>query len=348
MKPVTAIAISGGIDSLTAAFLLKQEGRRIIGIHFLTGYESIGKTPAQVENRIARIADQLAIPIEILDCSGEFKTQVVDYFIRSYRSGLTPNPCLICNPSIKFGTALAYARKLGATRLATGHYARIQRGGDGRCHLHRGLDVQKEQSYFLARLTEAQLAQADFPLGEMTKARVKALARSNRLSPTVRKESQDVCFIKEASYADFLNRHGVPSNPGPIMAIDGQIIGTHQGLHHYTIGQRRGINCPAAHAYYVVNIDPERNCLTVGHHKDLYSDRCRVEGINWIQSPPLEPISVRARVRYRHHAAASTLTPLGQSAAEIVFETPQAALTPGQGAVFYVGDEVLGGGWIAK
>jgi len=348
MKPLTAIAISGGVDSLTAAFLLKQEGQRIIGIHFLTGYETSIPAGGTIDRQIQDISDQLAIPIEIVDCAAAFKTEVVDYFIKSYRAGLTPNPCLVCNPSIKFGAVLTWARRLGATRLATGHYARVRKDSLDGFHLHKGIDVEKDQSYFLARLTRDQLAQAVFPLGQMTKTDTKNLARTNGLKPITHTESQDVCFIHGHTYGEFLEQHGTASRPGPIVNLQGKVLGQHKGLHHFTIGQRRGINCPAAKPYYVLKIEPEQNRLTVGNHDDLGTDRCRVEAINWIQAPPTESLHIHTRVRYRHRAASSKLVPLGPHAADIFFDVPQKALTPGQGAVFYDEDEVLGGGWIVR
>jgi len=349
MKSLTAIAISGGVDSLTAAYLLKQAGEPLIGVHFLTGYEDQACSTNVLKRQIAGIADQLGIPVEIMDCTAAFQTLVVDYFIKSYRMGLTPNPCLVCNPAIKFGTMFAQARQLGATRLATGHYARIFRDTANGLHLLRGFDDAKDQSYFLARLTRKQLAHAVFPLGQMSKTETQALARANSLRPVSRKESQDVCFIHARTYGEFLEQQGLPVQPGPIVDIQGNVVGEHKGLHLFTVGQRRGINCPAPHPYYVVKIDPGRNQLTVGTQKDLSTERCRVEGINWIQAPPADALQVHTRVRYRHKAALSTLVPLGAQAqaADVFFHVPQKALTPGQGAVFYLGDEVLGGGWIA-
>lgn len=336
----TAIAISGGIDSLISAYLLKEQGHKVFGIHFLTGYES--RDPYLIRN----IADQLGISLEIRDCSTEFRTEVVDYFTETYQSGRTPNPCLVCNPSIKFGTILAAVRESGASCLATGHYARITKDDSG-YHLLRGTDTQKDQSYFLAFLSQEQLAAACFPLGKMTKAAVRKLAEEKGLRPDVKKESQDVCFIKGCSYGEFLARHQelVPK-PGPIQDMNGRILGAHKGLHLFTIGQRRGINCPASEPYYVTRIDMARNCLIVGFKKDLLSSECRVTGISWIIQAPRSPIKVHTRLRHRHKAAPSTLTPLDNNWAIVRFETPQSAITPGQGAVFYRGEEVLGGGWI--
>ncbi|MDM8553090.1 tRNA 2-thiouridine(34) synthase MnmA [Desulfobacterales bacterium HSG2] len=338
---ITAIAISGGIDSLVSAYLLKKQGHKVFGIHFLTGYES--GDPYQIRN----IADQIGISVKVRDCSTEFRSEVVDYFTQTYQAGRTPNPCLVCNPSIKFGTILAAARESGASRLATGHYARVTKDDSGRCHLLRGIDPEKDQSYFLAFLSQEQLTAACFPLGNMTKSEVRKLAAKKGLHPEVKEESQDVCFIKGCSYGEFLARHQeLAPKPGPIQDVNGRILGEHKGLHLFTIGQRRGINCPASEPYYVTRIDTEQNRLVVGFKKDLLSSECRVAGINWIARKPASPIKVHTRLRHRHKAAPSTLFPIDNNLAVVRFETPQSAITPGQGAVFYRGEEVLGGGWI--
>ncbi|QTA93102.1 tRNA-specific 2-thiouridylase [Desulfonema magnum] len=326
-----------------SAYLLKERGYEVIGIHFVTGYES------DDSRQIQSVADQIGIPLKIADCSTEFQIKVVDYFTQSYQSGKTPNPCLVCNPSIKFGTILDFARKLGVSCLATGHYARIIKHDSGRFHLYRGTDPVKEQSYFLAFLSQEQLASACFPLGNMTKSEVIKLAEKKGLHPVVKEESQDVCFIKGRTYGDFLVRtQGFEPEPGLIQDINGNIIGEHKGLHLFTIGQRRGINCPASEPYYVVRLDMAQNRLVVGLKKDLFSGECRVAGINWISRKPTDPIKVHTRVRYRHKAARSVLFPVDTHTAVIRFDEPQSAITPGQGAVFYKGDEVLGGGWIEK
>ena len=339
MKQLTAIALSGGIDSLVAAHLLIESGHSVVGIHFITGYDT-GKNLSHISSRIG-------IDIKIVDCSAQFEKSVVDYFRKSYQAGLTPNPCLICNPTIKFGTLLSVARNLGASRLATGHYARIGDDQKGAPILLKGIDRAKDQSYFLARLTRDQLSYACFPVGAMTKTAVKHLAREKGLTPATSDESQDICFIKGNSYSSFLEKQdGFKSRPGPIEDVTGSTIGEHKGLHLYTIGQRRGIGCPAPEPYYVVRIDRKRNRLVVGFKEALQARGCTVEQINWIADEPHTEIKVGTRIRYRHAAAASTLYPVAPHSVRVVFETPQAAITPGQGAVFYRDDEVLGGGWI--
>lgn len=341
-----AIAISGGIDSLVAAYLLKQQGADLFAIHFLTGYEK----PAQPgSTTIQDHCRQLDLPLVVVDLEASFRTVVVDYFTAAYQKGETPNPCLVCNPLIKFGALLTKARQLRATQLATGHYARVERRGQGRYQLRKGVDARKDQSYFLARLTQDQLAQACFPLGEWTKQQVKELAEEKGLRPMTRQESQDVCFIQEASYADFLKRTGgMDCPPGDIVDTAGRLVGTHDGLHRFTVGQRRGINCPASQAYYVVRLDTRNNRLVVGFKDELTTGSCRVREINWINSIPGGSVAVDTRIRYRHRAVASVVTPIGDDEAVVRFEEPQAAVTPGQGAVFYRGDQILGGGWIER
>jgi tRNA-specific 2-thiouridylase len=317
MKQKTAVAISGGVDSLMTACLLKEQGHQVIGIHFITGFESAAcfTKGSQAQNRhpILDIGRQLGIPVEIVDISSEFQGKVVDYFTQTYQRGETPNPCMRCNPTIKF----------------------------------KGLDRHKDQSYFLARLTADQLAGALFPLGTMQKTEVKNMAAQRGLQPVTRGESQDVCFIKGNAYGDFLNsQKGFHSKPGIIEDLNGNTVGRHDGLHLFTIGQRRGINCPAPEPYYVIRMDLKRNRLVVGSKKDLLSSECKVVDINWIGTVPGSPLELHTRVRYRSREVAATVIPENQHSAIVRFKEPQEAITPGQGAVFYKGDEILGGGWI--
>lgn len=351
MKKKTAIAISGGIDSLVSAYLLKEEGCEVTGIHFLTGYEEHDRQDEIKEEttlrKISGLAGLLGIRIEILDLSREFKTKVVDYFTRTYKSGKTPNPCLVCNPSIKFGTVLDFAKKLGAQYLATGHYAGKIEGKDGLFHLVKGADTKKDQSYFLSFLTQAQLSRAIFPLSRFTKQEVLKLAGEKGLRPAVESESQDICFIKDKNYGRFLSREtGFLPEPGDVIDMRGKRIGSHRGIHLFTVGQRRGINCPASEPYYVISTDAKRNVVVAGSKKDLFTDMCRVTDINWTAKEQASPIEVHTRIRYRSKAVLSTLIPGKKNTADVLFKSPQQAVTPGQGAVFYLGDEVLGGGFI--
>jgi len=348
---IIAVAISGGVDSLVAAFLLKREGHEVTGVHFRTGFEDQGAVnqppPSQLKD-MADIGRQLKMPVEVLDLSQPFHEEVVAYFASAYQSGRTPNPCLVCNPTIKFGYILKHVRRKGAAALATGHYARLKKAPSGRWRLFRGIDSRKDQSYFLSRLTQDQLKGARFPLGELTKDEVRAIARQNRLVPATKKESQDICFIKQMPYHEFLKRQtGFQPREGPIEDTQGRVLGRHRGLHLFTVGQRRGINCPAAEPYYVVRLDYERDCLIVGHRQELAQRTCTVEDVNWIHRPERFPASVTAQIRYRHQGAPAHVTHVDPGTVELVFDHPQNAVTPGQGAVFYRDREVLGGGWIA-
>ena len=351
MKQKTAVAISGGVDSLMTACLLKEQGHQVFGIHFITGFETDScftqNQRASNQHPILDIGKQLGIPVEIVDIRYEFKAKIVDYFTRTYQRGQTPNPCMRCNPTIKFGIILSLAIERGAQKLATGHYAVIKKDQTGTCHLFKGFDGQKDQSYFLARLSQDQLASALFPLGRLAKAEVKRMAAQRCLHPVTKSESQDVCFIKDNAYGKFLKtQKGFKSRPGEIENMSGQIIGQHKGLHLFTIGQRRGINCPAAEPYYVIRLDTKRNRLVVGTRNDLFCSECRVDEISWIGDVPQSPLELRTRVRYRSQKVAATVIPGDRNTAVVRFKEPQAAITPGQGAVFYQGDEVLGGGWI--
>jgi tRNA-specific 2-thiouridylase len=346
MNPSIAVAVSGGVDSLVAAHLLKQTTSKLVALHFRTGFET---EPAdRIRERIQSIGDQLDLPVHVLDLSADFRREVVDYFAAAYLSGLTPNPCAVCNPRIKFGVLLRRAAAVGAAQLATGHYADVRRGPAGRCRLFKGVDAQKDQSYFLARLTQAQLAKACFPLAALTKAGVREIADAEGFIPANAAESQDVCFIRTGAYPGFIAAlTGRPAEAGLIETTDGKIVGRHPGLQAFTVGQRRGINCPAAEPYYVVRLDIERNRLVVGSKNDILSAQCRVVQINWIAPPPVEPLRVTARVRYRTPATPATVAPIDADSAWLRFDAPQPAVTPGQAAVFYDDNEVLGGGFIS-
>ncbi len=364
MKTRIAAAVSGGVDSLMAACLLEEQGFSIVGLHFVTGYEpgspkharpeanlratgEIRRLLEEAEERMKTLSSMLGIPIHVLDLSEEFEKCVVDNFVRTYRDGKTPNPCLVCNPSIKFGALLQHAKKLGASKVATGHYARVEQGSDGKFRLLKGTDSAKDQSYFLGFMNQDQLGVACFPLGDKTKSDVKLLAKERGLVPVTKGESQDVCFVSEESYGGFLSRNFSPE-PGEIADTSGKTIGEHKGLHLFTVGQRRGINCPASEPYYVVRIDSENNRLVVGFKHELLQTECRVESINWIREIPEAPFVACTKVRYRSAATESEVVPEGKMSALVRFRSPREALTPGQGAVFYMGEEVTGAGWIAK
>lgn len=344
-QPVVAVALSGGVDSLVSGYLLKQQFRQVFGIHFKTGYES---GAPDVEN----LGAQLDMPVHTVDLSGVFETEVVSYLIDTYLGGRTPNPCFMCNPKIKFGALLDAAKGLGAQFLATGHYAGVVNAVSfpdrqiPRPWLEKGEDPRKDQSYFLARLTPDQLDRVIFPLAGYTKDRVKALAARENLVPLSKGESQDICFIRDGDLSQFIiQKKGIDPQKGPIRDMAGEQVGTHNGLHTFTVGQRRGINCPASEPYYVKRIDPGTNTLHVCFKKDLAQKEMWVSQLIWNETGTDRIIDVTTKIRYSHRAAASRLEIEG-SQGRVIFEDPQNAVTPGQGAVFYIDNRVAGSGII--
>lgn len=338
-----AVAVSGGVDSLVAACLLKTRGYMVKGFHFITGFE---QNYAENILQITNLYKKLKVELEVLDLSAPFRKHVVDYFGAAYRRGLTPNPCMVCNPAIKFGLLLEHVLHQGFTKLATGHYARIE-DNNGVFSLHKGLDQTKDQSYFLAMLSQKQLSHTLFPLGELQKTAVKALAAEYNVQPIHKDESQDICFIK-GDYVDFLqNELGFSAAKGPIMRADGRIIGEHNGLYQYTVGQRRGINLPAERPYYVLALKPRENALVVGFANELGTKTFVAENVNWHMAQPENPFNAQVKVRYRSREIPCAATPLPSNKLKIELETPQTAISPGQGAVLFNGDRVICGGFIA-
>ena len=345
---VIAVALSGGVDSLVAGYILKNQYKNIFGIHFTTGYEKESIDLSLIEK-------QLGFPVTTINLSKEFEKKVIQYFIHTYLQGKTPNPCIICNKEIKFGQLLKHVQNMGADYLATGHYAtvvnQISLGGD--CYLEKGEDLAKDQSYFLAMLSKAQLEKIIFPLAKMNKKSVKQFAESKSLKPIHKKESQDICFIHDNDFAKFiLKKENITSKPGDIKDVDNKVIGHHEGVHKFTIGQRRGINCPAKEPYYVQNIDIKNNILNVCFKKDLFRQNLTVSDIIWngIKNSELSEKKmvfrdIITKIRYSHKGGLSTLS-LNKTRGKVIFDEPQNAITPGQAAVFYKGTRVLGAGII--
>ena len=338
-----AVALSGGIDSLISGFLVKQQFKEVIGLHFTTGYET-----ASVDTQF--LQTQLGFPVYTLDLTQAFEQEVVQYFIQAYMAGTTPNPCLKCNYKIKFGLLLDHALALGADALATGHYATVVNAltcpGTVQSHLEKGADAAKDQSYFLSMLEARQLDRVIFPLASATKDEVRRIAKTYHLAPAVPSESQDICFIHDQNFSDFiLKKQQQPPCPGRIVNADGKVVGHHNGLHTFTIGQRRGINVPAERPYYVRRIDMAANTLHVCFKEDLARSEMAVDEITW-NYPETERISsITTKIRYSHKGAMSSLQ-LNGNRGKVVFDTPQNAVTPGQAAVFYMGSRVLGAGII--
>jgi tRNA-specific 2-thiouridylase len=341
------VALSGGVDSATTAWLLQEQGLRVIGIHADLGLDH----PDHIR-RLRRLADFLKIPLEIIPLAKPFREQVSDYLVREYRRGRTPNPCVVCNQRIKFERLSAEALALGADGLATGHYARIVSVPEGGgLTIARGLDRAKDQSYFLHRLNHEVLPRVLFPLGEMRKDAVRALAKKIGLPIPQKEESQDACFLPAGGYRELLEQEGGPglAVPGEILDLQGKRLGTHRGLYAYTIGQRRGLGLPAEAPYYVIRMDPRENRLVVGFKKDLSSAGLWLRDPHWlIPRPALENLRVLVQIRYRHRPVGGTLLRTPEGRIGVRFAEPQNAVTPGQAAVFYQEDRVLGGGWIEE
>ncbi len=339
---VTAVALSGGADSAFAAYLLKKEGP-VLGLFALLSQAN----PEKEIDRVRSICVKLHIPLHIVDLREAFQEKIIGYFKEAYRRGLTPNPCVLCNREIKFGLLLQKALELGAERLATGHYARLVYDEKlGQNLLYKARDQGKDQSYFLAYLTQEQLNRAVFPLGEWSKEEV--LRRSLRLGlfTLTAPESQEVCFIK-GDYRQLFASEEFP--PGEIVTVFGRVVGRHHGLYAYTIGQRRGLRIRLGRPYYVVSLDTEKNRVIIGPKKYLYAREFLVHRLNWLY--PLDftkPFQAEVRIRYRHKEAPATVYALSQDTVKVVFERPQPAITPGQFAVFYQRDLVLGAGEIGE
>lgn len=339
-RKIVVVAMSGGVDSSTAAYLLKEEGFDVVGVTM----DLFGEASKDV----SRIADNLGIRHETLDMSLNFKQEIMDYFVKEYLLGRTPNPCVKCNKSFKFGYLMDHAFKMGADFFATGHYARINKYKD-RYRLLKGIDESKDQSYFLFKLGQVELSRTIFPLGGLTKTKVKAIAEKKiRLVRT--KESQEICFI-EGEYADFLKSHckGVIPPEGDFVDTTGKILGRHKGIYRYTIGQRRGLGISHKSPLYVLKIDASKNSVILGENSELYGKEVFVSGLNWIKGEPKKIIgAVKTKIRYKTPEALSKVEILVDGRARIIFSKPQRGITPGQAAVFYRGEEVLGGGWISS
>ncbi|MGC2421606.1 MAG: tRNA 2-thiouridine(34) synthase MnmA [Candidatus Acidiferrales bacterium] len=361
-----AVAMSGGVDSSTVAALLHDQGKTIIGLTMQLWNERRlpqlrGEGP--VQHRCCssedvydarRVASHLGIPFYVVNFEREFERTVVRPFVEDYIAGRTPIPCTLCNNHVKFGQLLDTARQIGADKIATGHYARVHHNAEtGRYELLRAVDESKDQSYFLFGLTQEQLARSEFPLGELTKSEVREIARRLAVPVAEKPESQEICFIPASSYVPFIEGYlqeqgsEPPGEPGEIVTTSGGVIGRHSGLHRYTVGQRRGLGLSAGRPLYVSALDLATNRLVVGEDAELRSAACELRDVNWISfDVPENPVEATVRVRNRHEPAAAQIVPLSASTARITFREPQRAITPGQAAVFYSGERVLGGGWI--
>ena len=343
-----AVALSGGVDSSMAAYLLKKEGWTVHGVHF-----ELPSVSLEQEERITKVravADFLRIPLHVIDLRESFTRLIMTPFIQNYLTGLTPNPCIFCNPLIKFASLHHFIQVQQINCLATGHYARLSRENNrSRIGLFRGRDQKKDQSYFLHRLDRKVLSKTLFPLGEMTKDEVFARAVSVGLPSCENRESQEICFLGSLDYRVFLEQKTGESREqeGMIVNKEGEILGEHKGVHRFTVGQRHGLGIASSLPYYVKEIRAPENEIVVARREDLYSRTVNAEQFNWLEyTPEKNYIEVLAQIRYRHRAAPGLLEILSPSEVKFTFHDPQWAVTPGQSLVCYRGDQVLGGGVI--
>jgi len=356
-KKHVVVGMSGGVDSSVAAALLHERGYRVTGIalRFTEPDEDAPSRETCCATRdlqdARRVAVDLGIPFHVVEAEDAFEDRVVDYFCRAYADGRTPNPCVACNRQVKFAKLVEVARMVDADRVGTGHYARVEHNpGDGRHVLKRGADRDKDESYFLYRLTGRQLAMSLFPLGGQGKERTRQMARERELPVSEKSSTQDICFVGDRDYRDFLEqRHPDCRRPGPIVDSSGQELGRHSGIVDYTVGQRKGLGIAAPEPLYVLRLEPERNRVVVGTRDELRCRRVEVHDVNWPGRPaPQEPLRADVKMRYRENERAAMVHPRPDGRVEIQLKEPRPAPAPGQSAVFYDDDIVLGGGIIAR
>lgn len=366
-RELIAVAMSGGVDSSAVAALLHAEGHAVVGLTLqlwnqrrLAGREGM---PETVQGRCCsiddvydarRVAEHLGIPYYLVNAQDRFEQEVVRPFVDEYLHGRTPIPCTLCNNHLKFDQLLETARGIGAERIATGHYARnAYDPARGRWVLSRPADRSKDQTYFLFGLTQEQLSRTLFPLGEMCKPEVRSKAADHGLELAGKPDSQEICFIPGGSYSQFLRAYleeqgeSLPDSAGELVSASGEVLGRHEGIHGFTVGQRKGLGLSAPEPLYVLKIHPDSHRVEVGPEGDLRASTLHANRLNWVSlAAPDAPVRVSIKIRHRHEPAPATLRRTGEDEIEAVFDEPQRAITPGQSAVFYQGDEVAGGGWI--
>lgn len=360
MKEKVVIAMSGGVDSSVCADMMQSLGLDCVGMtmRLWKGPEAESMScssksccGAESVDDARLVAEKVGIPYYAINFKEEFWKEVVEVFAEEYFSGRTPSPCILCNEKLKFSTLYDKALEIGATKVCTGHYARIEFDeNSGRWNLLRGVDRNKDQSYFLFSMTQQQLSKTLFPLGGYTKPEIRGMAKRSELVTASKPESQDICFIPDGDYGAFLERHfkGRFPKEGPIKDKNGALIGRHRGIHHYTIGQRKGLGISAREPLYVQHIDPKENTVVLAPKEDCLFSGALLSRVNWVSNhlKPGESIEATVKIRSRGKECVAQITALENSGADIVFEVPQMAVTPGQAAVFYLGERVLGGGWI--
>jgi len=335
------VALSGGVDSSTAALILRQNGFDVHSAMMI--FQGITD---ELVSYARDAAKAIGIPFQTFDFTEEFKSLILGDFIREYKRGRTPNPCVVCNELMKFGVFMTRAKHLGFDKIATGHYARLERENN-RYLLKKGMD-KNEQSYFLYRLKQKQLSELLLPLGSYTKEEVRKKARENNLPTAKRKKSQDICFISKNNYASYI-KGIISSKPGLICDSTGKTLGKHKGIIAYTIGQRKGIGLSHERPYYVIGIDAKKNIIYIGEAQEVYKSQFIARHLNYIPFDVLEEqITVQAKTRYVSNLSEASIKPYGKGGVKVVFKKPQWAVTPGQSVVFYIGDTMLGGGIIDR
>jgi tRNA-uridine 2-sulfurtransferase len=352
------VAMSGGVDSSVAAALLAEQGHDVIGVSMQlydnsqmtdSGQRAFG-TCCTIDDLYdaRRVAATIGIPHYIVNFESQFGEHVISNFVREYVAGRTPIPCSHCNSELKFAELLDRAKAYDAEQLATGHYARSERDETGRYHLYRGADNSKDQTYFLFSLTQEQLSRAAFPVGHLDKPAVRAHAERLNLHVTQKPDSQEICFVPDGDYAAFIERRAPEAaRPGTVVDNDGRVLGTHAGVHRFTIGQRKGLGLSSSEPLYVLEIKPESAQVVVGSKGNLGQTTLEASGVNWVSGlAPQDWLRVSAQIRHRHAAAPARVRSTDEGRVELEFDTPQTAITPGQAVVLYNGEEVLGGGWI--
>lgn len=351
------VGMSGGVDSSVAAYLLKEQGYEVVGVTMqiwqeedqTTQEESGGCCGLSAVDDARRVAWDLDIPYYVMNFRKEFQENVIDYFVDEYIQGRTPNPCIACNRYVKWESLLKRSLDIGADYIATGHYAQIEQLPNGRYSLKKSVTAAKDQTYALYNLTQHQLSHTLMPVGQYSKDEIRAIADKIQLRVANKPDSQEICFIPDHDYAGFIEEYsGKELEEGNFVDLDGNILGRHKGITHYTIGQRKGLNLSMKRPVFVVEIRPETNEVVIGDSEDVFSDTLRCSQVNWMAIDGLhgESMNVTAKIRYSHKGAPCTIREVEEGVVECVFEEPQRAITPGQAVVFYDGDYVVGGGVI--
>lgn len=351
------VGMSGGVDSSVAAWLLKRQGYEVIGVTMQiwqdeapeTQEENGGCCGLSAVDDARRVAERLEIPYYVMNFKKEFKENVMDYFVQEYTEGRTPNPCIACNRFVKWESLLKRSMDIGADYIATGHYARIEKLSTGRYALRKSATAAKDQTYALYNLTQEQLSHTLMPVGEYTKDEIRGMASQIGLSVAHKPDSQEICFIPDHDYAKFIEENSdCRITEGNFVDKDGQILGRHKGITHYTVGQRKGLNLPMGRPVFVTEIRPETNEVVIGDNDDVFSRKLTCNKLNWMAVEGLsgEEMRITAKIRYSHKGAPCVIREIGTDLVECVFDDPQRAATPGQAVVFYDGDYVVGGGTI--